>query len=166
MPVWDLRCFFAHFLICMQMFEWTIASWTHFRSFDEWVADEWSQMLGMLAIFSHVFIFPSHCFKCYNCATQFLHFSRDRLICRYLFLNCYFGFCWTVLQENNKTKHPQLLYEAKLYHILQGGSMLLDVRNAFAYTWLAFMHIHVLCEWFTSVLLRLHFSLSGNKSPH
>ncbi|KAI3810808.1 hypothetical protein L1987_20430 [Smallanthus sonchifolius] len=24
--------------------------------------------------------------------------------------------------ENNKTKHPQLLYEAKLYHILQGGS--------------------------------------------
>ncbi|XP_024028626.1 casein kinase 1-like protein 3 [Morus notabilis] len=24
--------------------------------------------------------------------------------------------------ENSKTKHPQLLYEAKLYHILQGGS--------------------------------------------
>lgn len=29
-----------------------------------------------------------------------------------------------VVQENNKTKHPQLLYEAKLYNILQGGSML------------------------------------------
>jgi len=28
-----------------------------------------------------------------------------------------------VLQENGKTKHPQLLYEAKLYNILQGGSM-------------------------------------------
>ena len=27
------------------------------------------------------------------------------------------------LQESSKTKHPQLLYEAKLYHILQGGSM-------------------------------------------
>ncbi|EPS66936.1 hypothetical protein M569_07841 [Genlisea aurea] len=24
--------------------------------------------------------------------------------------------------ENNKTKHPQLLYEAKIYNILQGGS--------------------------------------------
>ncbi|GLT98540.1 hypothetical protein SLE2022_160400 [Rubroshorea leprosula] len=24
--------------------------------------------------------------------------------------------------ENNKTKHPQLLYEAKIYHFLQGGS--------------------------------------------
>jgi len=27
------------------------------------------------------------------------------------------------MQENSKTKHPQLLYEAKLYNILQGGSM-------------------------------------------
>ncbi|KAK6912731.1 Protein kinase domain, partial [Dillenia turbinata] len=27
-----------------------------------------------------------------------------------------------VKMENNKTKHPQLLYEAKLYNILQGGS--------------------------------------------
>jgi hypothetical protein len=25
------------------------------------------------------------------------------------------------LQENIKTKHPQLLYESKLYKILQGG---------------------------------------------
>jgi len=26
-------------------------------------------------------------------------------------------------QENVKTKHPQLLYESKIYRILQGGSM-------------------------------------------
>jgi hypothetical protein len=26
-------------------------------------------------------------------------------------------------QENSKTNHPQLLYEAKLYNSLQGGSM-------------------------------------------
>ena len=26
------------------------------------------------------------------------------------------------LQESVKTKHPQLLYESKLYKILQGGS--------------------------------------------
>uniref|UniRef100_A0A2P2JSI4 Casein kinase n=1 Tax=Rhizophora mucronata TaxID=61149 RepID=A0A2P2JSI4_RHIMU len=28
------------------------------------------------------------------------------------------------MQENVKTKHPQLLYESKLYRILQGGSKL------------------------------------------
>jgi len=28
-------------------------------------------------------------------------------------------------QENVKTKHPQLLYEAKLYRILQGGSKIM-----------------------------------------
>lgn len=27
-----------------------------------------------------------------------------------------------VIQESVKTKHPQLLYESKLYKILQGGS--------------------------------------------
>lgn len=37
--------------------------------------------------------------------------------------------CWCkqgifdFLQENAKTKHPQLLYESKLYRILQSGSM-------------------------------------------
>lgn len=31
-----------------------------------------------------------------------------------------------MLQETGKTKHPQLLYEAKLYNILQGGSMFLS----------------------------------------
>ncbi|GLU09905.1 hypothetical protein SLE2022_267400 [Rubroshorea leprosula] len=30
--------------------------------------------------------------------------------------------------ENNKTKHPQLLYEAKLYHILQGGSGIPSIK--------------------------------------
>ncbi|KAF7813862.1 casein kinase 1-like protein 3 [Senna tora] len=30
--------------------------------------------------------------------------------------------------ENSKTKHPQLLYEAKLYHILQGGSGIPSIR--------------------------------------
>lgn len=28
----------------------------------------------------------------------------------------------STIQENVKTKHPQLLYESKLYRILQGGS--------------------------------------------
>ncbi|KAM0973643.1 hypothetical protein ACFX2C_016942 [Malus domestica] len=32
--------------------------------------------------------------------------------------------------ENNKTKHPQLLYEAKLYKILQGGSGIASIRWA------------------------------------
>nr|DAD26854.1 TPA_asm: hypothetical protein HUJ06_028322 [Nelumbo nucifera] len=30
--------------------------------------------------------------------------------------------------ENNKTKHPQLLYEAKLYNILQGGSGIAGIK--------------------------------------
>ncbi|CAM8938842.1 unnamed protein product [Rhodiola kirilowii] len=30
--------------------------------------------------------------------------------------------------ENNKTKHPQLMYEAKLYHILQGGSGIPSIK--------------------------------------
>lgn len=31
--------------------------------------------------------------------------------------------------ENNKTKHPQLLYEAKLYNILQGGSGIAGIAS-------------------------------------
>ncbi|PON62269.1 Serine/threonine protein kinase [Parasponia andersonii] len=34
----------------------------------------------------------------------------------------YLFFDKLAIWENSKTKHPQLLYEAKLYHILQGGS--------------------------------------------
>ncbi|KAK9273762.1 hypothetical protein L1049_018572 [Liquidambar formosana] len=30
--------------------------------------------------------------------------------------------------ENNKTKHPQLLYEAKLYNLLQGGSGIANIK--------------------------------------
>lgn len=33
------------------------------------------------------------------------------------------------MQENNKTKHPQLLYEAKLYNILQGGSGIAGIAS-------------------------------------
>ncbi|GKV06656.1 hypothetical protein SLEP1_g18522 [Rubroshorea leprosula] len=33
-----------------------------------------------------------------------------------------------IILENNKTKHPQLLYEAKLYHILQGGSGIPSIK--------------------------------------
>jgi serine/threonine protein kinase len=35
---------------------------------------------------------------------------------------------WIVLQENSKTKHPQLLYEAKLYRTLEGGSGIPRIR--------------------------------------
>ena len=43
------------------------------------------------------------------------------------FWNAYFIICVSsnnayLIQENVKTKHPQLLYESKLYKILQGGS--------------------------------------------
>ena len=32
------------------------------------------------------------------------------------------GMLFFFFQENVKTKHPQLLYESKLYKVLQGGS--------------------------------------------
>ena len=44
----------------------------------------------------------------------------DGVLCSWLLLTGFSAF----LQENNKTKHPQLLYEAKLYRSLQGGSTL------------------------------------------
>ena len=34
------------------------------------------------------------------------------------------------MQESVKTKHPQLLYESKLYKILQGGSALYPRMNS------------------------------------
>ena len=37
-------------------------------------------------------------------------------------LFCFSLMLFPVFQENVKTKHPQLLYESKLYKILQGGS--------------------------------------------
>ncbi|MFS7913650.1 hypothetical protein Hanom_Chr02g00144171 [Helianthus anomalus] len=35
----------------------------------------------------------------------------------------FFLFKTAAYQEYNKTKHPQLFYEAKLYNLLQGGSI-------------------------------------------
>ncbi|KAL6494543.1 Casein kinase 1-like protein 3 [Orobanche gracilis] len=40
----------------------------------------------------------------------------------------YFLDCGSEDFENNKTKHPQLLYEAKLYNILQGGSGIPSIK--------------------------------------
>jgi len=37
---------------------------------------------------------------------------------------CFAVLLWLFIQESVKTKHPQLLYESKLYKILQGGSRL------------------------------------------
>jgi len=51
------------------------------------------------------------------------------------------------MQENSKTKHPQLLYEAKLYNILQGGSMynmndvissISEVDDVYNWVWICF----------------------------
>jgi hypothetical protein len=47
-------------------------------------------------------------------------------------LSCFFGnlcciYCY--IQESSKTNHPQLLYEAKLYNALQGGSMCLSYKQ-------------------------------------
>ncbi|CAJ1975788.1 unnamed protein product [Sphenostylis stenocarpa] len=36
--------------------------------------------------------------------------------------------CTSILGENVKTKHPQLLYESKLYRVLQGGTGIPDVK--------------------------------------
>ena len=47
------------------------------------------------------------------------------------YANCFF---W-MLQENSKTKHPQLLYEAKLYNVLQGGSMHFALFSFCFYLW-------------------------------
>lgn len=44
------------------------------------------------------------------------------------------------LQENVKTKHPQLLYESKLYKLLQGGSNNLFSRFS---CWVLFYFFHV-----------------------
>ena len=41
-----------------------------------------------------------------------------------VFNRCFVVLFWFLIQESVKTKHPQLLYESKLYKILQGGSKL------------------------------------------
>ncbi|KAJ0954813.1 putative non-specific serine/threonine protein kinase [Helianthus annuus] len=40
----------------------------------------------------------------------------------------FFLFKTATYQEYNKTKHPQLLYEAKLYNLLQGGSGIPSIK--------------------------------------
>lgn len=63
------------------------------------------------------------------------------------------------MQENSKTKHPQLLYEAKLYNILQGGSMhyfKITFRSVYPYlckfwvydSWKKWGYLFVLCVLF------------------
>ncbi|KAG5606222.1 hypothetical protein H5410_027714 [Solanum commersonii] len=47
----------------------------------------------------------------------------EKLVLHY----CPWGFA-KLAQENVKTKHPQLLYESKLYRILQGGTGIPNVR--------------------------------------
>lgn len=42
--------------------------------------------------------------------------------------------CFWGVQESIKTKHPQLLYESKLYKILQGGSMFSVVMLSVSYS--------------------------------
>ncbi|KAL5976844.1 Casein kinase 1-like protein 4 [Asimina triloba] len=37
-------------------------------------------------------------------------------------------YLFVICKENSKTKHPQLLYEAKLYNILQGGSGIASIK--------------------------------------
>lgn len=39
---------------------------------------------------------------------------------KHMVLNCRLA-CVLLVQENVKARHPQLLYESKLYKILQGG---------------------------------------------
>eukprot|EP00887_Chlorella_sp_A99_P006839 scaffold2.g6839.t1 len=45
------------------------------------------------------------------------------LVCQYSRARCV-----AALQESTKTKHPQLLYESKIYKILQGGSGIPNIR--------------------------------------
>jgi len=49
---------------------------------------------------------------------------------QYIWSNCDLWCRVLMFQESKKTKHPQLLYEAKLYSILQGESKLYDMKEA------------------------------------
>lgn len=82
--------------------------------------------------------------------------------CLHVFSSSQFcRFCWIVTknlimfclsQENTKTKHPQLFYEAKLYNILQGGSMftageMLSVMHAYMDRVIILLQTHA-CRWY------------------
>ena len=75
------------------------------------------------------------CFLTLDSVGRFLLFkcSTVELLCFFLLQSwnwlpawrCLIGcFVFVLIQESVKTKHPQLLYESKLYKILQGGSNL------------------------------------------
>ncbi|KAG4403573.1 hypothetical protein GLYMA_01G146100v4 [Glycine max] len=60
-----------------------------------------------------------------------------KIVCCFLFLRFFnsisavsasFDLFFLSAKENGKTKHPQLLYEAKLYNILQGGSGIPNIK--------------------------------------
>ena len=56
---------------------------------------------------------------------MFLSAAKLKLIAGLEVFNWMFCcFVFVLIQESVKTKHPQLLYESKLYKILQGGSNL------------------------------------------
>ena len=61
------------------------------------------------------------------------------------------------VQENIKTKHPQLLYESKLYRILQGGS------NAVSWnlSWFFFsVYFSNICSFMSVLFTKLFWSFS------
>jgi hypothetical protein len=54
------------------------------------------------------------------------------ICCRCVFAMFIFGtYVYYYVQESSKTNHPQLLYEAKLYNALQGGSMRLSTYKSY-----------------------------------
>ena len=57
------------------------------------------------------------------------------------------------VQESSKTNHPQLLYEAKLYNALQGGSMCLSTYKSYfadCHTIICVVIVAILnpCSWY------------------
>jgi len=66
---------------------------------------------------------PALLFNLKSCCFSSVFLLLDALFRGRGLLSIFLKFFCSVLQENSKTKHPQLLYEAKLYNILQGGSM-------------------------------------------
>lgn len=48
--------------------------------------------------------------------------------------------------ESHKARHPQLLYESKLYKILQGGVGIPHIRSVFS-PYFSFLIIRVVCSY-------------------
>jgi casein kinase 1, delta len=51
------------------------------------------------------------------------------------------------VQESSKTNHPQLLYEAKLYNALQGGSMRLSTYKSYFADCYTIICVELLLFW-------------------